>query len=424
VQRIDELRILLASDHYPPFIGGAHRQTQLLAHRLHARGHDITVAVPRQPALAAVEDERGVPVYRVPQLRSLVSRPGRRDRQRHQPPFPDPLTVWSLRRIIRRTRPEVVHSYGWITLSLAAALLGNDTPLLMSARDYGNFCATRTLVRDNTPCSGPAIGKCLACAGRYYGVPKGWVATTGVALGRPLLRRKVSALHCISEYVRDAMHEHVFGDQSAQILEAVIPSFAADDDKPVDDPSLHRYLDQLPADPFILFVGAFRKVKGLDTLFSAYDRLTVRPPLVLIGTHERDSPTRFPQDATVLTDFPHPAVLAAWRRALFGVTPSLWPEPLGAVVFEGMSCGKAVIGTSPGGHEEMIIDGETGRLVPPGDAEALVHAMEELIRDDELRERYGRAALHRSELFSADVVVPKFEQLYREIVARRPRTLG
>ena len=52
-----------------------------------------------------------------------------------------------------------------------------------------------------------------------------------------------------------------------------------------------------PSEPFILFVGAFRKVKGLETLFEAYRRLTDPPPLVLMGTFERDSPTDFPPEA-------------------------------------------------------------------------------------------------------------------------------
>ena len=52
--------------------------------------------------------------------------------------------------------------------------------MLVSARDYGYFCATRTLLRKGEPCSGPAPLKCLACAGDYYGRPKGWVAAAGV----------------------------------------------------------------------------------------------------------------------------------------------------------------------------------------------------------------------------------------------------
>ena len=59
------------------------------------------------------------------------------------------------------------------------------------------------------------------------------------------------------------------------------------------------------------------------------------PPLVLMGTFERDSPPDFPPEAIVLTDVPHQVVMAAWERAMFGVMPSLWPEPFGATVVGG-----------------------------------------------------------------------------------------
>ena len=66
---------------------------------------------------------------------------------------------------------------------------------------------------------------------------------------------------------------------------------------------------------------------------------------------------------------------------MFGVFPSKWPEPLATVVHEAMSSGRPVIGTTPGGHEDMIDDGETGFLVPGGDSEALATAMARLIDD-------------------------------------------
>jgi glycosyltransferase involved in cell wall biosynthesis len=123
----------------------------------------------------------------------------------------------------------------------------------------------------------------------------------------------------------------------------------------------------------------------------------------------------FPEDAIVLTDVPNAGVMAAWRRALFGVFPSLGPEPLGGVVFEAMSCGKAVIGTDHGGHADLVVDGSTGLLVPPADPAALARAMDTLIRDEATREAYGRAALERSRLFSAKTVVPQLERVYRQL---------
>src|SRR5262249_48373809 len=84
------LRLLIASDHYLPFIGGAHRQTQLLAHELHKRGHLVSVATVWHGGLPEYENDDGVDVYRLRQMRTAVSALVRDTDQRHQPPFPDP----------------------------------------------------------------------------------------------------------------------------------------------------------------------------------------------------------------------------------------------------------------------------------------------------------------------------------------------
>ena len=108
--------------------------------------------------------------------------------------------------------------------------------------------------------------------------------------------------------------------------------------------------------------------------------------------------------------------MAAWDRAMFGVMPSLWPEPFGATVAEGMNRGKPVIGTTLGGHVDMIGD-DAGMLVPQGDVGALEAAMRELIGDPERRERYGRTASERARSFAATSVIPRFEQAYRDVIA-------
>jgi glycosyltransferase involved in cell wall biosynthesis len=420
------LRILLVSDHYPPFIGGAHRQTQLLPHELQRRGHTVNVATVWSGGLPDEEDDDGVHVYRLKQLRTWLPWLVRDENQRHQPPFPDPITVYKLRRIIRYFRPDVVHTYGWFSYSSAAALLGLNIPLLMSARDYGYSCATRTMVyRGEEVCTGPSLWKCLECAADLYGTPKGWVATLSVSAGRRLLRRKVTGIHSISTYVQDITRRDFLQDQlhdrnGQAITEAIIPSFREDDaNRPYGgEPGSQEYIDLLPSEKYILYVGALRRVKGVNQLLEAYTRLVAPPPLVLIGTLEADSPREFPPGVVVLQNFPHAAVMAAWERCLFGVIPSLWPEPLGSVVYEGMSRGKAVIGTAPGGHTDMIAPGETGMLVPAGDVTALAQAMRDLIAQPEWRERLGRAASERAKFFTASVVVPQFERFYQYVIDR------
>lgn len=422
------MRILIATDHFPPYIGGAHRQTQLLARAMAGRGHTVAVAAPWHGGLPKLEHDDGFVVHRVRQVRTAFDFMVRDRRQRHQPPFPDPVTVAGLHFLIADFEPDVIHAYGWLAFSVAVAMGRKRIPLLVSARDYGYFCATRTLLRKGAPCSGPAPVKCLLCAGDYYGVPKGWFAALGVALSKPLLARRMTGLHSVSTFVHDVTVEHMLDGEAGRdggLLQLTIPSFQAEPPpRPGDEaPDIDAWLGRLPREPFILFVGAFRKVKGLETLFEAYRRLDSPPPLVLMGTFERDSPADFPPEAIILTDVPHQVVMAAWDRALFGVMPSLWPEPLGATVAEGMSRGRPVIGTSRGGHTDML-DEETGILVPQGDPEALAAAMRELVEDPARREALGRAAAERAESFAAPSVLPRFEDAYRSTISAGPAKPG
>jgi glycosyltransferase involved in cell wall biosynthesis len=110
--------------------------------------------------------------------------------------------------------------------------------------------------------------------------------------------------------------------------------------------------------------------------------------------------------------------MAIWERALFGVLPTKAPEALGNVVHEAMSKGRAMIGTRPGGQEDMIEDGETGLLVPGGDVDALTAAMQRLLDDPQLRERLGEKARERSATFTPEAVMPRIERLYYETVKR------
>jgi glycosyltransferase involved in cell wall biosynthesis len=418
------VRILLATDYYPPYIGGAQIQTQLLARKLLERGHEVAVATVWQNNLPAFVDEAGIRIHRLRQLRTLPLL-ARSRWQHHQPPFPDPVTTLALRGVIRRERPDLVHSYGWISYSVAAALLGNDVPLLITARDYGYACANRTLVRDGEDCSGPALLKCLGCAGRHYGRPKGWIAAFGVLASRPLLRRKTDGVHSISTYVRDVVRRDFLDERnsrtSGQVIHDVIGSVPAEPPGASNQATRTNVLEELPQEPFMLFVGALRRVKGVRELLAAYEMLDDPPPLVLIGTKEPDSPTAFPPGVRVLLDVPHDAVMeaASSDRCLFGVMPSLLPEPFGTVVCEVMSRGKPVIGTKPGGHTDMITDRVSGLLVPRGDVEALAAAMQELISDAELRNRLGLAARESAKQFTPEGMVPRIERLYRQLVERQ-----
>jgi glycosyltransferase involved in cell wall biosynthesis len=85
-------------------------------------------------------------------------------------------------------------------------------------------------------------------------------------------------------------------------------------------------------------------------------------------------------------------------------------------ILEAMCFGCPSVATRVGGIPEVVQDNLTGLLVPFGEADLLVRAVEKLIENPELRTNLGRAAkTHAAEKFSANIIVPRYEQLYRRV---------
>ena len=104
-----------------------------------------------------------------------------------------------------------------------------------------------------------------------------------------------------------------------------------------------------------------------------------------------------------------PGLLA--RAGLF-VLPSL-TEGVSLTLLEAMACGLAIVATRVGGNPEVVADGETGLLTPPGDPAALAHAMLRLRRDDLERRRMEQAGRRRVERwFDVRRMTAEYEKMY------------
>jgi glycosyltransferase involved in cell wall biosynthesis len=94
-------------------------------------------------------------------------------------------------------------------------------------------------------------------------------------------------------------------------------------------------------------------------------------------------------------------------------------EPLGNATLEAMAAGVPVVGTDVGGIPEMVVDGETGRLVPPRDPAALATAIGALLNAPDLRRALGRAARARAEShFSLSLHAKRLQQLYDTLLGQ------
>jgi glycosyltransferase involved in cell wall biosynthesis len=98
------------------------------------------------------------------------------------------------------------------------------------------------------------------------------------------------------------------------------------------------------------------------------------------------------------------------------VVPSL-NEGMGRVLVEAMALGRPVVATRVGGIPAVVVEGETGSLVPPDDPPALARAVSDLLKNPGLRERMGAAGRQRAEQFSLAVMESRLLDLYRGLCA-------
>lgn len=404
------MRVLMLAQSFAPVVGGEERIVEDLSAALAARGHEVAVATLRQPLGEPPPRADGV---RVRLLESAANRvPGLAgDPERaYAPPGPDPAAARGLRRLLREWRPDVVHAHNWLVHSYLPLDRRRGPALVLSLHDYSLVCPTKRLFLNGAACSGPAPRKCLAHAVEHYGAAKGTACALGVAVAEPLLRRRVDMFLPVSEAVR-----RLSGIED-QLPHRVVPNFIGGlpEPPPADEPALR----ELPSEPFVLYFGDVTEDKGVGTLLEAWRGLPEAPPLVLVGRLELSGAAEEP-GVIALGRLPHQVAIEAVRRSAFTVAPSLLPEAFGIVALEAAAAGKPTVASAIGGLTDVVVDGETGLLVPPGDAAALRNALARLIADAALRERLGAAARERARLFSPDRVVPCFEAAYEAAIEHR-----
>ncbi|MBO0686160.1 MAG: glycosyltransferase family 4 protein [Candidatus Dormibacteraeota bacterium] len=411
------MKVLLLSQFYPPVIGGEERHVQALARALAGRGHEVSVATLALDAGASTEMEDGIRIHRVrssiqslPRVFSDASRP-------YAPPAPDPGLAAALRRVVRAERPDVIHAHNWIVNSALPLRIGSPAALVLTLHDYGHACATRRLMRDGKPCSGPGLRRCLACAGRHYGAPLGSLATVATLSLRALKNRALDAVIAVSTAVAEGNRLPGSG-----VAFEVVPNFVDDSlweaaGAPISD----RHHPALPHEPFLLFAGDLSREKGLHLLLDAYGRLRRRPPLVLMGRLTESTPAQLPAGVVRLLDCTHDLVMEGFRRCEVAAAPSIWPDPCPTVVLEAMASGRPLVTTSIGGITDMVVDGKSGLRVTPGDAQGLATAVARLLDDPELGHRLGADGRARARDFTASRVVPRIEAVYERAVRARRR---
>ncbi len=234
---------------------------------------------------------------------------------------------------------------------------------------------------------------------------------------------------CVSQPTKDHLM-HVWQVPSEKI--AVIPN-GVDTDlfSPVENPQTVRDEYGLPNVPSVVFTGSFQLWHGLDILTESFAYVLHTFPnaqLLLIG----DGPARLIverkckalgiQHAVIFMGIrPHEEIPRLLGAADVAVVPyprlpqELWFSPL--KLYEYMAAGKAIIASRAGQIAEVIRDGDTGLLVPPGDAKALAFAIIELLKNPNERSRLGRRARQQAvDLHSWAQSIKRLEDVYQSVL--------
>ena len=192
-------------------------------------------------------------------------------------------------------------------------------------------------------------------------------------------------------------------------------------------------------DHTVLFVGRIDPIKGIDTWFRAMKLVVEEDPslrgrlcVCLIGGDiDEDEPDAELARLQALKDELGIADVVAflgkrsqeslpfyYASADVVVMPSRY-ESFGMVALEAMACGTPVVASDVGGLSFIVRDGETGYLVPEGDARAMADCLTRILHDPELRARLGKRGVEVARQYAWTHIVDQIEALYCEVLDKR-----
>ena len=361
---MDSLRIL----HINPEMawGGGENQLQYLISALKYRGHFQTLACQPNSLIGERLAQEGIPIEPV-RMRNELSICG----MKH------------LRKIIRKGQFNIVHFHTARAHMLGAmATSGYAPPIRIATRRMEH----RT-------------GGLLKALFLYN-----WLTDTTIA---------------ISQSVRHALLQVGVRDHKLRIIHDGV------DSSRFEDPAPQQWRQRLGIDekaPVVGFIGSLIKKKGIEFLLQAGPKILGQHPscrFLLVGTGPLQSQL---EELAKSLEIQHSVIFAGPQTDIpsilagmdIFVLPSL-QEGLGVSVLEAMAAGKPIVASRVGGLPESVVQGETGFLVKPENADELAGSLLRLLDDPALCTRLGQAGKERvATHFSSHQMALQYETLYRE----------
>ncbi len=361
--------------------GGLEMQALEVTRRLHERGHNVWLAAPEHTRLCTEATRQTINMLPL-----------------NVTGYAHPILTWKLSRFLRDKNIAIVHcqhSRDLATVVPAQHISGRACPVLLSKR-VGSYISKHDLFHRYT------YGRLTRVLAISEVIRRNVIATT------PIIAEKVMTFHDAVDLTLfdPAKVDRSEARRTLGIRDAMMPTFG--------------------------FVGRFSPGKGHEELIEAVSLLKERQQvfhLVIVGeashgeepyaasiramAHNRgldETVTFLGYRADI------PTVMAGFDALVF---PS-HAESFGVVLIEAMAMKRAVVATNCDGVLDIVVDGETGIMVPPKDGRRLAEGMAKLLGDSSLRARMGEAGRKRvEELFDQNKQIGRLEALYESLLSGR-----
>ena len=374
--------------------GGVGSQTRVLARALVKAGHRATVVALGQNTSSSPTEDEGVKIYRVapgnihyyvsrfPGMKSLVATAIRELEYSR--------AVWNAVKAIHKLEPFDVLE-GTETGSLFAALLEPRLPLVI--RLHGETFT-------------------------FYKYTPGMKVTAGLKLSRAIQRIALRRCHMLispsASHLREISTELHGHHPPAEVIPNAVGQ-AGPNVAESPEPRLQEIVAS--SNPLVLCIGRIEQCKGISILLEAAAKVgaTVsdcrfvfagasHPTLKQSELTDLIGRLEIKSNVTFLGHVTQDQLTHLYSKAAITVVPSHY-ETFGLSALESMKCAVPVVATTAGSLPEVVVDGETGLLVPPGNAQALADSVIRLLTDEVLRYKLATNARQWAETFFIDRLV-------------------
>ncbi len=325
-------------------------------------------------------------------------------------------TVHELRQLHQQFAPDLIHAHNTFPLispSLYSIAQKLRIPVVQTLHNFRLVCPQAMLLRDGLHCE--------ACVGRLP-----WRAIVHRCYRNSLPQSALTSAMLTVLRLRGIWHEQV--SRFIVLNQLCLDTFARGG-LPVEKLRIKPNFVESPDSPQWqdrrggLFIGRLSTEKGIDVLISALKKLSGvridvygKGPLQSLVEAADSLRYRGFQSADVLRQ--------KMQEAAYLVMPSTGVESFGLVAIEAFACGTPVIATRHGGLRELIVEGQTGLLVPPNDHEALASAIAYAeSHPDEMRRMGVAARKNYLNAYTPERNYERLMQIYHEAVSSAPLSL-